>query len=264
MDLKLKNKTVFITGSTAGIGLATAKLLLKEGAKVIINGRDEKRLKQTIINLKKIIPNAIVQGIAADFEKDNEIDFLIKKLPNVDILINNIGVYTSNNFFDIDDAEWERQIKINVMSGVRLSKYFLPKMLNSNWGRILFVSSECAFLVPADLIPYSATKASILAISRGLSQLTKGTNVTVNTIIPGSTLTEGAKVFLDNIAKKEKKTRKEAEKKFFKNVRVSSLIQRFIEVDEVANTIAYFSSPLSSATNGAAIKVDGGSIGGIV
>ena len=264
MDLKLKNKTVFITGSTSGIGFATAKLLLREGAKVIINGRDEKRLEQAIIKLKKIIPNAKVQGISTDFKKNNEIDFLIKKLPDIDILINNVGVYTSKAFFDTTDAEWEQQIKINVMSGVRLSKYFLPKMLRSNWGRILFISSECAFLVPHDLIPYSATKAAILSISRGLSQITKGTDVTVNTIVPGSTLTEGANRFLDTIAKKKNRTREQVERDFFKNVRVSSLLQRFIAVEEVANTIVYFSSPLSSATNGSVIKVDGGSVEGII
>lgn len=264
MDLKLKNKTAFITGSTAGIGFATAKVLLQEGATVIINGRTKKGINDAIDKLKKEMPKAIVTGISADFSNKKEIDFLIKELPPVDILINNVGAYKSVSFFDTSDEDWYRLFEINVMSGVRLSRYVLPKMLEKNWGRILFISSECATLVPADLIAYSMTKTALLPISRGLAQLTKGTGVTVNTVLPGSTLSEGAEQFLSGVAAKENKTKAEVEKDFFTEVRTSSLLQRFAQVEEVANTIAYLASPLSSATNGAAIKVEGGSMGGII
>jgi len=264
MNLQLKGKTAFITGSTAGIGFAVAKSLLKEGAKVIINGRKQAGIDAAIERLKTAIPDADVNGIAADFSDVNEVDNLIKELPHIDILVNNVGTYASQSFIKTSDAEWMRQFEVNVMSGVRLSRHLLPKMVAANWGRIIFVSSECATLVPADLVAYSMTKAAVLAVSRGLAQLTKGTNVTVNTAIPGSTLTEGAAQFLDNLATKENKSRDEVETAFFSDVRTSSLLQRFASVEEVAHTITYLASPLAAATNGAAIKIDGGSMGGIL
>ena len=264
MDLQLKGKTAFITGSTAGIGFATAKLLLQEGANVIINGRKESSVSTAVEKLKKLVPNTEVKGVSADFSSINEIEVLLTKIPSTDILINNVGIYTSQTFFDTTDEDWLKQIEVNVLSGVRLSKYFLPKMLQKKWGRIIFISSECASLVPEDLIAYSTTKAAVLALSRGLSQLTSGTDVTVNTLIPGSTLTEGAEQFLSNMAEKENKTRVQVENDFFEKVRTSSLLQRFTSVEEIANTIAFYASPLSSATNGAAIKMEGGSMGGIL
>jgi len=264
MDLKLKGKTAFISGSTSGIGFATAKLLLQEGVKVIINGRHQKGVSEIVDKLQKLVPNGVVKGIAADFSKSTEVDFLLEELPLVDILINNVGFFTSQSFYETTDEDWYKQIEVNVMSGVRLSRHFLPKMIRSNWGRILFVSSECATLVPSDLIAYSTSKAVLLAISRGLSQMTPGTGVTVNTIIPGSTLTEGAISFLNGVAEKENKTRGEVEGEFFRKVRTSSLLERFASVEEIANTITYYSSPLSAATNGAVIKLDGGSMGGII
>jgi len=264
MDLKLKDKTVFITGSTAGIGFATAQSLAKEGAGIILNGRVEERLNEAIQKLQQEFPKVAISGLAADFSKTNQVEELLEKLPEVDILINNVGVYSSGSFFETTDKDWYRQFEVNVMSGVRLSKKILLKMLSKNWGRILFVSSECATLVPGDMISYSMTKAAILAVSRGLAQLTKGTDVTVNTVLPGSTLSEGAERFLENAAQKEGKTKAQIEEAFFTEVRTSSLLQRFAKVEEVANTIAYLASPLSSATNGAAIKVDGGSMGGII
>lgn len=263
MDYKLKGKKVFISGSTSGIGLATAEILAKEGAIVIINGRGEKNVTKAIDYLKTKNKSAKISGIAANFSIQEEIQRLIKKLPDLDILINNVGIYNSKSFYEIEDKEWYNQFNVNVMSGVRLSKYFLPKMLKKNWGRIIFISSECAYLVPNDLIPYSMTKASILAVSRGLAQLTKGTNITVNTILPGSTLTQGAKTFLNQKAIEFNKSLNEVEDEFFSKSRGSSLIGRFASVSEVANAIAYLSSPLSSATNGSVLKVDGGSVGGI-
>jgi NAD(P)-dependent dehydrogenase (short-subunit alcohol dehydrogenase family) len=263
MDLELKGKTVFITGSTAGIGFSTAKALLSEGASVILNGRTSATVESAIKRLEQEFPEEAISGIAADFSILNEVNNLLENLPKIDILINNVGVYSSGSFFKTDDAEWYRQFEVNVMSGVRLSKSILPSMLANNWGRILFISSECASLTPPDLIAYSMTKAGILAVSRGLAQLTKGTNVTVNSVIPGSTLSEGAEQFLEAAAQKEQKTKGQIENAFFTEVRTTSLLQRFAKVDEVAHTITYIASPRSSATNGTSIKVDGGSSGGL-
>lgn len=264
MDLKIKGKTAFITGSTAGIGYATARALASEGAAVILNGRTEGKVDEAVQKLQGEFPKNMISGLCADFNKIDQIEELIGKLPKINILVNNVGIYSSGSFFEAKDTDWQQQFEVNVMSGVRLSRRLLPKMLADNWGRILFISSECATLVPTDLIPYSVTKAAILAVSRGLAQLTKGTRVTVNTIIPGSTLSEGAEQFLENAAQKEGKTKAQVEEDFFTEVRTSSLLQRFATVDEIANTITYLASPLSSATNGAAIKVDGGSMGGIL
>ncbi|GAB5474680.1 MAG: SDR family oxidoreductase [Maribacter sp.] len=264
MDLQLQEKTAFITGATAGIGFATAQSLAREGARIILNGRAEEKLNRSIRKLQQACPEASISGLAADFSKPNEVRALLEKLPAIDILINNVGMYESGSFFEEGEEDWYRQFEVNVMSGVRLSKELLPKMLSNNWGRILFISSECATLVPVNLIPYSMTKAAVLSVSRGLAQLTKGSGVTVNTVVPGSTLSEGAELFLENTAKKEGKTKAQVEEAFFTEVRTSSLLQRFAKVEEVANTITYLTSPLSSATNGVAIKVDGGSMGGII
>ncbi len=264
MDLQLRDKIVFISGSTSGIGFCVAKTFLQEGAIVYINGRTEQSVAKAVDQLQIDFPKENIKGIAADFSDAESIRQLIQQLPVIDILINNVGIYASKSFFETTDKDWADHLEVNVMSGVRLSRYFLPKMLAKNWGRILFISSECATLVPADLIAYSTTKAAILAVSRGLAQLTKGTGVSVNTIIPGSTKTEGAEQFLSNLAKTENKTIPQVEADFFKEVRKSSLLQRFASVEEIAHTIVYFSSPLAAATNGAAIKLDGGSMGGIL
>lgn len=264
MDLQIKGKTAFISGSTAGIGFATARSLLQEGVRVIINGRSTEGVQTVLAKLRQEFEAAQIDGIAADLGKPEEVEKLFAELPAVDILINNVGIYTATSFFDMKDEDWYRQFDVNVMSAVRLSRHYLPGMLDRNDGRILFISSECATLVPADLIAYSMTKTALLAISRGLAQLTKGTAVTVNTVAPGSTLSEGAEQFLADAAAKEGKTVKAVEAAFFAEVRTSSLLQRFATVDEVASTITYLSSPLAAATNGATIKVDGGSMGGII
>ncbi len=264
MDLKLNNKTVFITGSTGGIGFATAKLFLQEGATVFINGRYQHSVDKAVEKLVTQFPKGNICGIPADFSKKESVSALIKQLPTIDILINNVGIYKGTSFYEMPDEEWTEQFEVNVMSGVRLSRQLLPKMMDKNWGRIIFISSECATLVPENLIAYSMTKTAMLAVSRGLAQMTKGTNVTVNTVIPGSTLSEGAEKFLSDVAEKESKSTAQVEAEFFTNVRTSSLLQRFASVEEVANTIVYLSSPLAAATNGAAIKVDGGSMGGIL
>jgi NAD(P)-dependent dehydrogenase (short-subunit alcohol dehydrogenase family) len=264
MDLKLNNKTVFISGSTSGIGFCVAKTFLREGAEVYINGRTESSISKAIERLKADFPDGKVKGVVADFADAKSVNQLIQQLPDIDILINNVGIYASKSFFDTTDEDWHRHLEVNVMSGVRLSRHFLPKMLKNNWGRILFVSSECATLIPEDLIAYSTTKTALLAISRGVAQLTSGTGVTVNTVLPGSTKTEGAEQFLENLANEQNKTTAQVEAEFFRDVRTSSLLQRFASVEEIANTIVYFASPNAIATNGAAIKLDGGSMGGII
>ncbi len=264
MDLDLKNKTAFISGSTSGIGFAAAKILLNEGAKVIVNGRSKESVDKAVSQLKKHFPNGDISGFPADFGSQKEVTRLCESLPDLDILINNVGIYKSASFFEMDDDMWFRQFEINVMSGVRLSRYFLPKMLKKNWGRILFVSSECAELVPPDMLAYSMTKTAMVSVAKGLAELTKASEVTVNAILPGSTLSEGAEEFLKNEAAKSGKTKEAVEADFFKEVRTSSLLQRFASVEEVANTMVYYCSPLAVATNGAAIKVEGGSTGGLL
>ena len=259
MDLKLKNKTVFISGSSKGIGFETAKIFLEEGARVIINGRTEDSVK----NALKKLNSPKVSGIHADFINNKEIDELISKLPDIDILVNNVGIFRGKNFYNETDKDWEDHIQVNLLGGVKLSRYFLPKMIKKNWGRVIFISSECATLVPGDLLSYSVSKASVNVFSSGLAKLTKGTNVTVNTVVPGSTLSEGSQIFLKETAKRENKTTEEVESNFFKDVRPSSLLGRFAKVEEVASTIVYMSSPLASATNGASIRVDGGSMGSV-
>jgi NAD(P)-dependent dehydrogenase (short-subunit alcohol dehydrogenase family) len=258
MDLQLTNKTAFISGSTAGIGFATAKRLAQEGAQVIINGRSDKRVQQAILQLQQLVPGAKVSGVAADFSKADEVQQLLTKIEAVDILINNAGIFEPKDFTDIPDEDWFRFFEVNVMSGIRLSRYLFPKMRSKNWGRIIFISSESAINIPVEMIHYGMTKTAQLAVSRGLAELTKGTNVTVNSILPGPTKSEGVAEFIKQIGNTKSITEQQAEAEFFKTMRPTSLIQRFAHVDEVANFITYISSPLSSAINGAALKVDGG------
>ena len=258
MDLQLKDKTALVTGSTAGIGLATAKLLAKESAQVYINGRTQKRIDEAIEQVKKETPDADIQGIAADFTKADDIKKLTEQLPQVDILINNLSIFEPKPFFDIPDEDWLSFYEVNVMSGIRLSRQYLPGMVRKNWGRSIFISSESGLNIPEEMIHYGMTKTAQLAISRGLAELTKGTAVTVNAILPGPTKSEGANEFLNQMAKQQNKTGEEIEKEFFEHGRPTSLLKRFASPDEIANLIVYVASPLSSATNGAALRVDGG------
>ena len=261
MDLHLKDKKVFISGSTKGIGFETARLFLEEGATVIINGRTKKSVESALSSLN----SDNVSGLVADFLKDSQVETLIDHIPNdIDILVNNVGIFRGKEFKDETIDDWNDHFKVNLMSGVQLSKHFLPEMIKRNWGRIIFISSECATLVPSDLLSYSVSKASINVFSSGLAKLTKGTNVTINTVIPGSTLSEGSVKFLEETAKRENKTVEEVEKNFFKDVRSSSLLGRFARVEEVASTIVYLCSTVASATNGASVRVDGGSMGSII
>lgn len=264
MNLKLQDKTAFVSGSTSGIGYATAKVLAEEGATIILNGRNRSGVEEAVSKLKAELPGAHVSGIHADFAQSAEIDALLAELPPIDILVNNVGIYRIKSFYETTDEDWFRHFEVNVMSGVRLSRRILPQMTANNWGRIVFISSECATMVPDDLIAYSMTKTALLSVSRGLAQLCKGTEVTVNSVLPGSTLTAGAEQLLQDMAKQGNISVEQAEQNFFQEVRSSSLLGRFAKVEEVAHTIAYLCSPLAVATNGASIKVDGGSMGGIL
>jgi NAD(P)-dependent dehydrogenase (short-subunit alcohol dehydrogenase family) len=258
MDLQLKGKTALVTGSTAGIGLAIASLLAKEGATVVVNGRTPKRVEQAVSQILKAAPAAKASGVDADVSSAEGVAKLVAAVPEVDILVNNAGIFEPKGFVDISDEDWLRFFQANVMSGVRLSRYYFPKMLKRNWGRIVFISSESALQTPAEMIHYGMTKTAQLAISRGLAELTAGTGVTVNSVLPGPTASEGVKTFVDQLATAKGKSAKEFEQEFFTSARGTSLLKRFEQPEEIANMVAFVCSPLASATNGAALRVDGG------
>ncbi len=264
MDLKIQDKKAFISGSTAGIGYAIAERLLREGATVIINGRTKENVDKAVEELKKSTGNAKVSGFAADFSHVAEVNQLLDELPEIDILINNAGIFEPKAFMEIPDEDWFRFFEVNVMSGVRLSRHFFSLMLKKNWGRILFISSESAVFIPDEMIHYGMTKTAQLAVSRGLAELTKGSGVTVNTILPGPTKSRGVGSFLEDLSKASHTTPEQIETDFFKNMRPTSLLQRFATVEEVADTVVYYASPLASATNGAAIRVEGGLVRSIL
>jgi NAD(P)-dependent dehydrogenase (short-subunit alcohol dehydrogenase family) len=259
MNLQLENKTALVTGSTKGIGNAIARLLAAEGAKVVINGRTEAATREAAV---KIGDRA--RGVAADVSTAAGCAALVGQVPNVDILVNNAGIFEPKPFTEIPDADWERLYQVNVMSGMRLTRAYLPGMLNRNWGRIVFISSESGLQVPEEMIHYGMTKAAELALVNGIARLTKATGVTVNAVLPGPTASEGVTEFIGQLASKSKQTPDEFEKEFFRSVRPTSLLQRFATADEVAAIVAYTCSSLASATNGAALRVDGGVVRGTI
>jgi NAD(P)-dependent dehydrogenase (short-subunit alcohol dehydrogenase family) len=258
MDLKLKNKTAFISGSTQGIGFAIALQLLQEGVKVIINGRTIEKVNSAVNKLKDLVPNGDVSGIATDFSIPEEVDLLEKQLPELDILINNVGIFEQQSFIDITNDDWRRFFEINVMSGVRLSRVALPKMIANNQGRILFISSESAVNVPENMIHYGMTKTAMLSIANGLSKLTKGTEVTVNTVLGGPTYSDGVAETIEQIAAAQQMTTHQLKSAIIEATNPHSLIQRFIEPTEIANLVTYLCSPLAIATNGSSLRADGG------
>jgi NAD(P)-dependent dehydrogenase (short-subunit alcohol dehydrogenase family) len=257
MDLQLTNKTALITGSTAGIGLAIAQRLAAEGAAVILTGRTEARIAAAAEIILQQTPQASVRGVTVDFGEAAQVNKLLQEIPSVDILVNNVGIFEPKPFAEITDTDWLRFFEVNVLSGVRLSRQYFPLMLAAGWGRILFISSESGLQIPAEMVHYGTTKTAQLAVARGLAELTKGTGVTVNSVLPGPTASEGVEEFLQKLAG-EGKTRAEAEHEFFRDARPSSLLQRFITTDEIATMVAYLASPLAAATNGASVRVDGG------
>lgn len=264
MNLELENKTALVTGSTAGIGLAVAASLAREGATVIINGRTKKRVNEAIKQILGQNSNAKLEPLEGDVSTSAAAETVIKKFPKLDILINNVGIGELKPFEKISDGDWSKLIETNFMSGVRLSRFYLPLMKKQGWGRIIFISSESGVNIPSNMIHYGVTKTMQIALARGLAETTTGTAVTVNSIVVGPTSTEGVNKFLANLAKKSNVSVAEIETNFFKNERPGSLLQRFATAEEVANLVVYYSSPLSSATNGAAIRVDGGVVRSIL
>jgi NAD(P)-dependent dehydrogenase (short-subunit alcohol dehydrogenase family) len=257
MDLHLKGKTALVTGSTAGIGLEIARKLAAEGADAIITGRDQTKLDQAIDAIRRS-GGGTVRGVVADAATAAGAAALLKAAPDVDVLINNLGIYEVKPFGEITDDDWRRYFEINVLSGARLARQYFPGMLKRNWGRVVFISSESGLVTPGEMVHYGMTKTAQLAVSRGLAALTKGTNVTVNSVLPGPTRSEGIVDFLKSLASDPQASSSEVEAEFFAKHRSSSLVQRMIEPEEIANLVAYVASPLSSATNGAALRVDGG------
>ncbi|UAY55655.1 SDR family NAD(P)-dependent oxidoreductase [Arachidicoccus terrestris] len=260
MNLKLKNKTALVTGSTTGIGFATAGSLAAEGAKVIVNGRTLERVEAAVAKIKSDTGNQNVYGAVADLEHAEGVYSLTSRFPEVDILVNNIGIAEPKAFNDISDKEWLNIYNVNVMSGVRLSRAYLNKMLKVNWGRIIFISSESGVQIPAEMIQYGVSKTAQLALARGLAETTVGTSVTVNTILPGPTRTDAIVNFLKLTAERQGISQTEVEKAFFTSMRGTSIIKRLIEPEEIASLVTYVASPLSAATNGAALRADGGVI----
>jgi NAD(P)-dependent dehydrogenase (short-subunit alcohol dehydrogenase family) len=264
MDLQLKGKRALVTGSTAGIGFAAARLLAAEGARVVVNGRQQDRVDSAARSIRETISGAQVDGIAADLGTAHGCSELIAQVPDVDVLVNNVGIFEPKAFEDISDQDWMRFFETNVMSGVRLSRHYLPGMRARNWGRIVFVSSESAVQIPVEMIHYGMTKTAQLAIARGLAETTIGSGVTVNSVLPGPTASEGVSIFVSQMAESRGIDFKTMEREFFSTARPSSLLQRFASPDEVAAMIVYVCSAAASATNGAALRVDGGVVRSIL
>ncbi len=256
MNLHLQNKLALVTGSTKGIGHAIAVALAAEGARVIVNGRTEASVGDAIARLRTEVPDAQVEGFAGDLSNPAQVDALLGRFPKVDILINNLGIFEPKPFEEIDDAEWQHFFNVNVLSGARLSRAYLPGMRAQNWGRIVFISSESGVQIPVEMIHYGVTKTALLGLSRGLAELTAGTAITVNAVLPGPTRSEGVDAFVEKLSGGQ--SFEAFEKTFFETARPTSLIKRFATTQEVANLVAYVASPLSSATTGAALRVDGG------
>lgn len=264
MDLGLKEKVALVTGSTAGIGLAIAESLSRECARVYVNGRTQERVDEAIANVRSTGCGGEVHGVVADLSSAAGAEAVIAKLPEVDVLVNNVGIFEPKPFLEIPDADWLRFFEINVMSGVRLSRHYLRGMLKKNWGRILFISSESGVQIPVEMVHYGMTKTAQIAIARGIAESVAGTGVTVNSILAGPTESEGVGGFVESLAKQQNKSKEQVEKEFFEQARPSSLLKRFATVDEVAAMVTYVAGKPASATNGAALRVDGGVVRSIL
>jgi NAD(P)-dependent dehydrogenase (short-subunit alcohol dehydrogenase family) len=258
MKIDLSGKTALVTGSTTGIGHAIARGLAAAGATVTVNGRTQAKVDAAVAALAKAVPGAKIRGVAADVSTVVGCKTVMMVLLEVDILINNAGIFEPKGFFETPDEDWTRFFEVNVMSGVRLSRAYLPGMLKRNWGRIVFISSESALNIPKEMIHYGVSKTAQLAVSRGLAEMTRGTAVTVNSVLPGPTMSEGVETFVKDLAKRNGQSVEEAASVFVKQFRPTSLLQRFATVEEIANMVVYVASKEASATNGAALRVEGG------
>jgi NAD(P)-dependent dehydrogenase (short-subunit alcohol dehydrogenase family) len=258
MDNTLSGQTALVSGSTAGIGYAIAVSLARRGARIIINGRTPERVQNALAQLRTDVADASVDGIAADVGSAAGVDAIVKKFPDVDVLINNAGIFAVQPFLESTDAQWEEFYRVNVLSGVRLSRAYLGGMLKRNKGRIIFISSESGVQIPAEMIHYGMTKSAQIAVARGLAQLTAGTAVTVNSVLPGPTRSEGVGTFVADFAQKQGISAAEFEKQFFRTARPTSLLQRFTEPEEIAEVVAFVASPAASAINGSSLRAEGG------
>ncbi len=264
MNLRLDGKKALVTGSTAGIGFAIACALAREGASVVITGRTQERVDNATEDIGKEIHDAKISGIAVDLATPGGISKCIDAVAAVDVLVNNLGVYEPKPFEQITDDDWHAIIEVNFMSGVRLARQYLSRMKAANWGRIIFISSESAINIPVEMIHYGVTKTMQVALARGLAETTAGTAVTVNSVLAGPTRSEGVEKFLIDMARTKNVTPEEIEKEFFRSARPGSLLQRFATTDEVAALVTFVASPLSSAINGAALRVEGGIVRSIL
>lgn len=258
MQIELTGKTALVTGSTGGIGLAIAKGLAGAGATVVLNGRSQERVDQALDTLHAAVPGAQARGVAADLASAEGCQSVVQAEPAVDILINNVGLFGPHDFFDVPDDKWQQYFDVNVMSGIRLSRAYTPGMVDRGWGRVVFMSSESGINIPSEMIHYGVTKTANLAVSRGLAKRLSGTGVTVNAVLPGPTLSDGVEQMLAEDQKASGQSMEAFAAGFVQQARPSSIIQRAATVEEVANMVVYVASPLSSATSGAALRVDGG------
>lgn len=257
MDLQLEGKRALVTGSTAGIGYAIGASLAKEGARVVVNGRTQEGVEKAVAKIRADT-GGDADGFAGDLGQAHDAEALVRRHPEIDILVNNLGIFEPKPFEEIPDADWLRFFEVNVLSGVRLARLYLPGMKRANWGRIIFISSESALQIPAEMIHYGVTKTAQIAVARGLAECLAGTGITVNSVLPGPTKSRGVVDFVEALSKDSGKGFDEFQAEFFETVRPTSLIKRFATPEEVAAMVTYVASPLASATTGAALRVDGG------
>ncbi|AZF00567.1 3-oxoacyl-ACP reductase [Pseudomonas orientalis] len=258
MKIDVSGKVAIVSGSTAGIGLGISQALAQSGATVVVIGRDSGKVDAALASIRQAVPNADLRGLVADLGTAEGAEKLFAAEPRADILVNNLGIFNDVDFFEAPDSEWTRFYEVNVISGVRLARHYVPAMVEQGWGRVIFVSSESGVATPADMINYGVTKSANLAVSHGLAKRLAGTGVTVNAILPGPTFTDGLEHMLKDATQKSGRTPRDEADVFVRSARPTSIIQRAANVDEVANLVAYIASPLSSATTGAALRVDGG------